>query len=160
MATATATQKAPTFNKGVRELNEQDFKFTTTQIYTIYRDGSVEVQSAISASQNNVVLPRLGYVMKLPTAFKNFEYYGRGPVNNYADRKTGQFIERHQGVVGEQDIMLPKPQSMGNREEVRWCALTDASGNGAAFIADSVMSASALRGASSSSLWHPIPTSS
>ena len=40
--------------------------------------------------------------------------------------------------------MLPKPQSMGNREEVRWCALTDASGNGAAFVADSVMSASAL----------------
>lgn len=137
-------ESAYTFNKGVRELNEQDFKFTTTQIYTIYRDGSVEVQSAISASQNNVVLPRLGYVMKLPTAFKNFEYYGRGPVNNYADRKTGQFIERHQGVVGEQDIMLPKPQSMGNREEVRWCALTDASGNGAAFVADSVMSASAL----------------
>ena len=62
--------------------------------------------------------------MKLPTALQNFEYYGRGPVNNYADRKTGQFIERHKGIVGKQDIMLPKPQSMGNREEVRWCALT------------------------------------
>ena len=137
-------QSAYTFTKGVRKINEDDFKFLTNQVYTIYRDGSVEVQSAISASQENIVLPRLGYVMKLPTSFKNFEYYGRGPVNNYADRKTGQFIERHKGVVGEQDIMLPKPQAMGNREEVRWCALTDGTGNGVAFIADSVMSASAL----------------
>ena len=137
-------EKAYTFKEGVKKLGENDFKFLTTQIYTIYPDGSIELQSTISANQTNVVLPRIGYVMKLPTALNNFEYYGRGPVNNYADRKTGQFIERHKGIVGEQDIMLPKPQSMGNREEVRWCALTDNNGYGAAFIADSVMSASAL----------------
>ena len=137
-------ESAYTFNKGVHELSENDFKFITTQVYTIYRDGSVELESVISSNQANVVLPRLGYVMKLPKEFKQFEYYGRGPVNNYPDRKTGQFIERHEGVVGEQDIMLPKPQAMGNREEVRWCALTDGNGNGAAFVADSVMSASAL----------------
>ena len=57
--------------------------------------------------------------MKLPKAFSQFQYYGRGPVNNYADRKTGQFIELHHGEVGKQDIILPKPQAMGNREEVR-----------------------------------------
>lgn len=82
--------------------------------------------------------------MKLPKEMNSFYYYGRGPVNNYNDRKTGQFIELHAGTVGKQDIMLPKPQSMGNREEVRWCALTDMTGRGALFIADSVMSASAL----------------
>ena len=65
-------------------------------------------------------------------------------MNNYRDRKTGQFVEEHHGLVGEQDIVLPKPQSMGNREDVRWCALTDAQGNGAAFVADGLMSASAL----------------
>ena len=137
-------ESAYTFEKGKRKLGADDFKFTTNQIYTIYPDGSIELQSAISANRNNVVLPRIGYVMKMPKTFNQFQYYGRGPVNNYADRKTGQFIELYKGEVGKQDIMLPKPQSMGNREEVRWCALTNASGVGAAFITDSIMSVSAL----------------
>lgn len=127
-----------------RPLGKDDFKLTTSQIYTIYPDGSIELQSAITSNKSNVVLPRLGYVMQLPTSFKHYNYYGRGPVNNYNDRKTGQFIEQHQGIVGEQDIMLPKPQSMGNREDLRWCALTDDSGRGVAFVADGTMSASVL----------------
>ena len=82
--------------------------------------------------------------MKLPNTYKQFDYYGRGPVNNYNDRKTGQFIEHHRGIVGEQDILLPKPQSMGNREEVRWCALTEQGKQSVVFVADSTMSVSAL----------------
>ncbi len=137
-------ESAYRFDKGVHKLTADDLKFTTNEVYTIYPDGSVELQSAISSNRNNVVLPRIGYSMKLPKQLDQFTYYGRGPVNNYADRKTGQFIEQHQGRVGEQDILLPKPQSMGNREEVRWCALRQADGTGLAFISDSVMSASAL----------------
>lgn len=137
-------ESAYRFDKGVHKLTADDLKFTTNEVYTIYPDGSVELQSAISANRNNVVLPRIGYSMKLPKQLDQFTYYGRGPVNNYADRKTGQFIEQHQGRVGEQDILLPKPQSMGNREEVRWCALRQSDGTGLAFISDSVMSASAL----------------
>ena len=58
--------------------------------------------------------------MELPKELNRFAYYGRGPVNNYRDRKTGQFVEAHEGLVGEQDIMLPKPQSDG---QPRRCAL-------------------------------------
>lgn len=133
-----------TFDVDKHALGEGDFKFTSEVIYSVYPDGTIELESAIKASSASVVLPRIGYLMKLPTAYKNFQYYGRGPVNNYADRKTGQFIEIHKGIVGEQDIMYPKPQAMGNREEVRWCALTNDKGTGALFVSDSVMSASAL----------------
>lgn len=132
------------FEKNRKAIGNNGFKFTTNQIYTIYPDGSIELQSAISASKSSVVLPRIGYAMQLPAELNAFHYYGRGPVNNYNDRKTGQFIELHSGNVATQDIMLPKPQAMGNREEVRWCALTNRSGHGVVFIADSVMSASAL----------------
>lgn len=121
-----------------------DFKFTTNQIWTIYPDGSIELQSAITSNKPSADLARLGYTMELPKAFDQFTYYGRGPVNNYNDRKTGSFVELYQMTVGEDEIMLPKPQAMGNREDVRWCALTDARGRGAAFIADGTMSASAL----------------
>lgn len=132
------------FEKNKKALGPDDFKFTTNQIYTVYPDGSIELQSAISANKSSVVLPRLGYAMQLPADLKQYYYYGRGPVNNYNDRKTGQFVELHAADVTDADIMLPKPQAMGNREDVRWCALTDASGKGAVFVADSVMSASAL----------------
>lgn len=132
------------FEKNRKAIKDSGFKFTTNQIYTIHPDGSIELRSAISASKASIVLPRIGYAMQFPSELNTFHYYGRGPVNNYNDRKTGQFIELHTGQVGEQDIMLPKPQAMGNREEVRWCALTDRSGRGVVFVADSVMSASAL----------------
>ena len=137
-------QSAYTFDTDRKKLGKDDFKFTTNQIYTVYKDGSIELQSAISANRSSVILPRIGYAMKLPKTYTQFDYYGRGPVNNYNDRKTGQFIEHHRGIVGKQDIVLPKPQSMGNREEVRWCALSESGKPAVVFVADSTMSASAL----------------
>lgn len=118
-----------------RPFGPDDFKFTTNQVYTIYPDGSIELEAAITSNDPGVDLPRIGYAMELPSRFENMHYYGRGPVNNYNDRRTSQFIELHEGVVGQQDIMLPKPQEMGNREEVRWCSLTNENGQGVAFIA-------------------------
>lgn len=121
-----------------------DFKFTTNQIWTVYPDGSLQLRAAIGSNNAGLILPRLGYAMELPASFGNYTYYGRGPVNNYNDRRTSQFVEQYRHKVSDGDIMLPKPQAMGNREEVRWCALTDDSGNGAVFVADGTMSASAL----------------
>ncbi len=120
------------------------FKFTTNQNWTVYPDGSIELQSAITSNKPSLALPRIGYAMELPDTWNQYTYYGRGPVNNYNDRKEGQNVEIHTAPVAEQGILLGKPQAMGNREDVRWCALTDAAGDGVAFVADSVMSASAL----------------
>ena len=131
------------FEKNKRALTDADLKFTSRQIYTIYKDGSIEMQSAIGANRSKVILPRIGYSMVLPSELNQYDYYGRGPVNNYNDRKTSQFIGWYHSPVAEQGIMLPKPQAQGNREEVRWCAVTN-SQQGVVFISDSTMSASAL----------------
>lgn len=132
------------FEKNKRALTDADLKFTSRQIYTIYKDGSIEMQSAIGANRSKVVLPRIGYSMVLPSELNQYDYYGRGPVNNYNDRKTSQFIGWYHSPVAEQGIMLPKPQAQGNREEVRWCAVTNSQQQGVVFISDSTMSASAL----------------
>lgn len=132
------------FEKNKRALTDTDLKFTSRQIYTIYKDGSIEMQSAIGANRSKVILPRIGYSMVLPSELNQYDYYGRGPVNNYNDRKTSQFIGWYHSPVAEQGIMLPKPQAQGNREEVRWCAVTISSEQGVVFISDSTMSASAL----------------
>ena len=132
------------FEKNKRTLTDADLKFTSRQIYTIYKDGSIEMQSAIGANRSKVILPRIGYSMVLPSELNQYDYYGRGPVNNYNDRKISQFIGWYHSPVAEQGIMLPKPQAQGNREEVRWCAVTNSQQQGVVFISDSTMSASAL----------------
>ena len=119
--------------------------FTTTQFYNIYPDGVVLLTSSIITSDPDLPLPRLGYEVKLPSRFDQYTYYGRGPLNNYNDRKTGSFVGLYHSTVQEQFVNFPKPQSMGNREDVRWCALQDAEGYGLAFSSElGTISTSAL----------------
>lgn len=127
-----------------KTFGENDFKFTTNQIWTVYPDGSIELQASITSNQPGLVLPRLGYVIKVPQEYANFTYYGRGPADNYADRKTGQFIQQYKNTVAGEFVNFPKPQDMGNHEDVRWCALTDNDNKGAVFVASKRLSVSAL----------------
>ena len=114
-----------------------DFAFTSNIVWTVYPDGTIENQSAITGSNPKAILPRLGFLVKLPTRFEDkgskLAYFGRGPQNNYADRKSGMFKAVYESTVRDQFVAFPKPQSMGNREEVEWLALTDKSGKGIVF---------------------------
>jgi len=127
------------------EFGEHDFRFVTSQIWTVYPAGSIELRASISSNEPDTILPRIGYVMTVPKSLSRFTYYGRGPINNYNDRKTGQFIEQHVCTVAGMFVNFPTPQDMANREEVRWCALTDDRAAGAMFIATGELSVSALR---------------
>ena len=125
-------------------LGENGFSFTSNRIWTIYKDGSVELKSSIVGSNSALNLARLGYELQLPAELKYYHYYGCGPHNNYNDRRSGAFIEQFESKVADQFVHFPKPQDMANREDVRWCALTDWAGNGVLFAATEGMSASAL----------------
>lgn len=127
-----------------KPFGSNDFKFTTNQIWTIYKDGSIELEASVASNKETVILPRLGYTMNIDSAFDNFTYYGRGPVDNYPDRKSGQFIELFSTSVADEFVNFPKPQDMGNHEDVRWCALTNSQGAGVAFVGTDRLSASAL----------------
>lgn len=118
--------------------------FVTNQIWTVYPDGSIELEAAVTDNKPTVTLPRLGYAMKLPSALDNYTYYGRGPINNFNDRKTGQFVGLYNSKVADMFVDFPKPQSMSGREEVRWSAIRDANGSGLQFIALDTMSMSVL----------------
>jgi len=127
-----------------KPFGKDDFKFTSNQIWTVYKDGSIELSSSITSNNASVVLARLGYSLQLPTEFSNYSYYGRGPINNYADRKTAQFIELHKSTVKDQFVSWPNPQNMSNNEDVRWTALTNNAGQGAIFVAKEHLATSAL----------------
>lgn len=128
-----------------RTLGPDDFKFTTQEVWTVYPDGSIELSSAITSNRPNLLLPRLGYAMTLPSDLSEYTYYGRGPLNNHSDREVSQKVGLYRSSVADQFVPFPKPQSMGNREGVRWNALTDKEGNGLQFVAvNEPMAASAL----------------
>ena len=120
------------------------FAFNHTDVYTIYPDGSIEVETAITSNNPSLVLPRLGFAMTLPKQLGQFCYYGRGPVDNYPDRKRSQNIGLYESTVQKEFENFPKPQDMANHQDTRWCALTSKNGAGALFVAAQRMSVSAL----------------
>ncbi|MDH8701379.1 beta-galactosidase [Dysgonomonadaceae bacterium PH5-43] len=121
-----------------------EFKFVTNQTFTVYPDGSIEFKAAVASNNPKVTLPRLGYTVKLPKDYNDFTYYGRGPIENYNDRKTGQFVEVYNSAVKSQYVNYPRPQEMGNHEEVRWAVLGTAPQTGVMFIPSETMSVQAL----------------
>ncbi len=125
-------------------MNENDFNIKTVQRWKIYPDGSLALTSVMEPSDSTLILPRIGYEMKLPKRLRNYSYYGRGPHNNYNDRKSGSFIEVFKSTVEDQYVDFPKPQDMGNREDIRWCSLTDDEGYGIRISSDNTFSASVL----------------
>ena len=127
-----------------RPFGEEDFHFISEVVWTVHSNGKITLRSNISSNKPNLTLARLGYEFVLPKEYEDYTYYGRGPINNYGDRKASQYIEQYQSKVAEQFISFPKPQTMGNREDVRWVSLTKSSGEGVLFYTDSVMTSSAL----------------
>jgi len=118
--------------------------FHVVSAWTVYPDGSVALQSAISATGRDIPLAKIGFTMELPAAYSKAEYYGRGPEENYPDRKTGSFFGRYSRAVKDFFEPYAKPQDMANREDVSWVALRDESGSGVLFTGLGRMSATVL----------------
>ena len=132
-----------------KPFGKDDFRFTTQVVYTIFPDGSIESESAITSNKPNLTLAKLGYTVRLPKALRLLTYYGRGTVDNYPDRKTGQMIGIYeQQDVEEEFVAFPKPQDTGNHQDTRWLSLAGNGGQdalyGALFVAKDKMSFSAL----------------
>jgi beta-galactosidase len=64
--------------------------------------------------------------MLLDKGLDHFTYLGRGPMENYADRKRGSDVGLYSSTVAEQRTPYAKPIESGNHEDVRWAAVTGA----------------------------------
>ena len=96
-----------------------DYTFT----YTLHCNGTVDLMASYKANINN--LRRIGLSMQFPERFEEVEYYARGPWENYVDRNSGSLLGRYHTTVTDLFEPYPKPQSMGNRQELREVILTD-----------------------------------
>ena len=70
-------------------------------------------------------IPRVGVVMSLVPGLEQIEYFGRGPFENYWDRKASSMIGRYQNTVSDEYVPYIMPQEYGHHTDVRWLTLKD-----------------------------------
>ena len=102
-----------------------------TLLHEIHRDGTVAVSAQLSRVDEDLPeMPRFGTILTLPGDLDQAEWYGRGPHENYWDRRTGTAVGRYTAPVSELAHPYVRPQETGTRTDTRWLALTDGSGTG------------------------------
>ena len=115
-------------------------------VYHIYGDGTIDVEQALTAGQGTEYtdMLRFGMVMDLPYRMDRSEFYGRGPIENYVDRKESQLIGIYKQTADQQFYPYIRPQETGSKGDIRWWKQTNAEGHGFCITATTWFGASAL----------------
>ena len=87
---------------------------------------------------------KFGMTMAMDREFDQVEFYGRGPIENYSDRNSSQFLGIYRSSVADQYFPYIRPQENGNKTDVRWWRVTNADGLGLEFYSDAPLSMSSL----------------
>ena len=122
----TATQAAPNSVRVVAEIKAEGrngFSAMHTAAYTIAGDGAIAVDNDVKFTGPSVPLARLGVRLLLDKRLDRLDFLGRGPMENYADRKRGFDVGLYNTGVTEQ-YAYEKPMERANHEDIRWVALT------------------------------------
>lgn len=110
--------------------NKREAHYPYTVEYTISGEGQIDVKADFTLNEKTYAVPRFGLTASLASDLENVTYYGRGPWENYSDRKTSAFLGvYHNTVTGFEEEYI-RTQTMGNRDDVRWMTLTNEQGNG------------------------------
>ena len=89
--------------------------------YAISSDGHIQVEMNYMPIMADIpLIPKFGMRLRLPADYTSIEYYGRGPWENYPDRKRSAFIGRYQMPLSEFETEYVHPQDNGCRTDVRW----------------------------------------
>ena len=119
--------------------------FTHEVTWTFGADGSVSVKNVVTPhGVMPPALPRLGLSMKLDKSLEAMRYYGRGPRENYIDRRTGSFFGVWDSTVADQYEPYVRPQDNGSKCDVRWVEFRDEDGKGVRFSASQPLYLQAL----------------
>ncbi len=133
-ATVTATYDMP------------DVQSVLTLSYTVRPDGSIDVTQQLQPKEGAQAprMFRFGMVAQLPADMAQSRYYGRGPIENYADRKLSQNIGVYEQTADEQFYPYIRPQETGTKSDIRWWEQTNSRGIGLRVLADVPFYACAL----------------
>lgn len=129
------------------QLTETGFILKYT--YTVYADGEIGVDYHLRPAEGTDLskvaeLPRVGTFFRLPEKFDQVKWYGRGPHENYCDRKTSAFVGIYEASVKDLYVPYVRPQENGYRTEVRKLIIQGNDGSGLLVMGRPVISFSAL----------------
>ncbi len=113
--------------KYITKLKETSIEHEIT--YTIRPEGIVDVSASFQQEGRRTV-PRLGLQQFLSPRLENVRWYGRGPIENYPDRKNAAFVGIYSTTVDAMREHYIRAQSMGERTDTRWIEFTDENGCG------------------------------
>jgi beta-galactosidase len=100
-------------------------------VYTILGSSDMIISNSFEKISDKVPeLPRMGMQMQLPQEFMNLKWFGRGPQENYSDRKTSADIGLYESTTADQYVPYVRPQENGYKTDARWLTLTDDDGTG------------------------------
>jgi beta-galactosidase len=113
--------------------------------FTVYGSGDVVVKNQFSKVSDIIPeIPRMGMQMQLPESFTNLKWLGRGPHENYADRKGSADVGLYESTVSDQYTPYIRPQENGYKTDTRWLTLTDDNGTGILVSGDPLICFAAL----------------
>lgn len=105
-----------------------DGSFAQNMTFTVTATGEVRILHRVEPRGTVGTLPylpRLGFELRMPARFDRFAWYGRGPHENYPDRKSSAPIGVYRSTVDNQFVEYHQPQDYGNHDDVRWATLSD-----------------------------------
>ncbi|MBE6222455.1 MAG: DUF4981 domain-containing protein [Bacteroidales bacterium] len=114
-----------------------------TLVYDVYAAGYVDVDARFRPGKD-YTLPRVGLRMLLNPAYEYLSWYGRGPMENYRDRKDCAFLGIYENTVDGMTEPYVRTQSMGERTDTRWLTFRTQEGQTVTFTADGTFDFSAL----------------
>jgi beta-galactosidase len=107
-----------------------------TSVYTITGNGVVRIENTLGTTDYKGDLPRIGMRMQLPKQYSEMTYFGRGPWENYQDRKHAAFVGLYTSTVSDQYVPYIRPSENGYKTEVRWVSLMNKNRNGLMVVAE------------------------
>ena len=94
-----------------------------THRYTLHPDGRLAVANEFVLAKDYADLPRVGVRLDLVPGLRQLAYFGRGPFENYTDRKAAADLGLYDGTVAGEYVDYVMPQEHGHHTDVRWIEL-------------------------------------
>lgn len=105
--------------------------FSNSYTYHINSKGVLDITlHTMAQGQLSQWLPRVGLQFQMPQEFQNVSWFGRGPQENYPDRKTGYKFGNYSSTIDEMYVPYLIPQDYGNRSDVSMVKMTNSNGVG------------------------------
>ncbi len=98
--------------------------------YRLDGDGVLTVENTVRLGNGITDPPRIGVTMLLSPELENLAWFGRGPWENYSDRKAAALVGRYRSTVSGEYVPYIMPQEHGNKCDVRWLTLTNDAAHG------------------------------